>query len=198
VQADEIQVGTEFLRCAIARFEWQKALAERAVEQLGFDALRRRLDANTNSIAVIMKHVAGNLCSRWTDFLTTDGEKPDRHRDLEFLDEFETREELSQHWERGWARLLGTMRRLTPADLSRTVYIRGHAHTVIEAVLRTTDHVAYHAGQIVQLARHLAGDKWRTLSISPGMSAEYNRTNWGPVGQPPANDPADERTRANA
>lgn len=198
MQAGEAQVGTEFLRCAIARFEWQKALAERAIVQLDFDALRRRLDANTNSIAVIMKHVAGNLCSRWTDFLTTDGEKPDRHRDIEFLDEFETREELSQRWERGWARLLETMRGLTPADLSRTVYIRGHAHTVIEAVLRTTDHVGYHVGQIVQLARHLAGDRWTTLSIPPGMSAEYNRANWGAVGQPPADDPADKATRANA
>jgi hypothetical protein len=185
MQTAEMQVGKDFLRCVLARFEQQKALGDRAIAQLDFAALRRPLDANTNSIAVIMKHVAGNLLSRWTDFLTTDGEKPDRHRDAEFVDDFASRDELLQHWERGWVRLFETMRCLTPADLPKAVFIRGDAHTVIEAILRATDHNGYHVGQIVQLARHRAGDKWEALSVPRGQSEEYNRTAWGPVGRPP-------------
>src|SRR6185436_3413236 len=114
-----------FLLAAINAFEANKRLADRAVEQLPDEKLQLALDENTNSIAVIMKHVAGNLLSRWTDFLTTDGEKPERNRDGEFIDTFGSRAEIIAHWERGWARLIQTLKGLTPADLEKTVTIRG-------------------------------------------------------------------------
>jgi len=129
-----------------------------------------------NSPAVLVKHLAGNMRSRWTDFLTTDGEKPDRHRDTEFeLGEGDTREALMTRWEDGWARLLGALEGLGPDDLGRTVRIRGEPHTVLEAILRQTAHYAYHVGQIVQLARHAAGEGWRSLSIPRGGSEAFNR-----------------------
>src|SRR6187401_236312 len=127
----------EFLSAIINAFEANKRLADRAVEQVPDEKLHCALDANTNSIAVIMKHVAGNLLSRWTDFLTTDGEKPDRDRDSEFVDTFASRADLGAHWERGWNCLLDTLKRLQPDDCQKTVFIRGEPHSVPLALERS-------------------------------------------------------------
>jgi hypothetical protein len=174
---------TEFLASIINAFEANKGLADRAVEQLPDDTLHLALDKNTNSIAVIMKHVAGNLTSRWTDFLTTDGEKPWRNRDDEFIDTFRSRAEVLEFWERGWAVLLQTLKSLTPNDLERTVTIRGEPHSVPLALSRSLGHTCYHIGQIVQVARIHAGDNWNTLTIPRGASQQFNATHWGQPGK---------------
>src|SRR5688572_14789549 len=163
-----MNVPIEFLYAIINAFEANKRLADRAVEQLPDEKLHLALDKNTNSIAVIMKHVAGNLTSRWTDFLTTDGEKPWRNRDDEFIDTFRSRSDLLEFWERGWGVLLQTLKSLTPADLEKTLTIRGEPHSVPLALSRSLGHTCYHIGQIVQVARIHAGDKWNTLTIPRG------------------------------
>ena len=150
-----------------------KTLGERAIAQVSDDQLHTTLDAESNSIAVIVKHVAGNLRSRFTDFLTTDGEKPTRNRDAEFeMPERASRDELLQWWESGWAVTLETIDRLTPADLERTVHIRKEAFLVFEALNRLMTHAAYHVGQIVYLAKHFAGANWTTLSVPKNRSAD--------------------------
>jgi uncharacterized damage-inducible protein DinB len=174
---------TELTSAAINTFEANKRLAERAVEQLPDDKLRVALDENTNSIAVIMKHVAGNLMSRWTDFLTTDGEKPWRNRDDEFVDSFRSRAEIMETWERGWARLLDALKSLAPTDLDKTVLIRGEQHSVPLALARSLGHTCYHIGQIVQVARILGGKDWKTLTIPKGGSEQFNKANWGQPGK---------------
>src|SRR5215831_15425057 len=148
-----MDIAAKFLAAIMNAFEANKRLADRAVEQVPDDKLHTALDANTNSIAVIMKHVAGNLASRWTDFLTTDGEKPWRNRDGEFVDTFGSRAELLEFWERGWACLLKSLRTLKPEDLTKSVAIRGEPHSVPLAVERSLAHTCYHIGQIVQVAR---------------------------------------------
>src|SRR4051794_23401298 len=163
----------------INAFEANKRLADRAVEQMPDDKLHIAVDANTNAIAVIMTHVAGNLLSRWTEFLTTDGEKPWRNRDEEFVDTFTTRDELIAHWESGWQRLLDSLADLTPDDLGRTVTIRGEPHSVPLAIQRSLAHCAYHVGQILLIARILAGDHWTTITIPRGASANFNQKVWG-------------------
>jgi hypothetical protein len=172
-----------FLAAIINAFEANKRLADRAVEQVPDDKLHVALDDNTNSIAVIMKHVAGNLLSRWTDFLTTDGEKPWRSRDDEFIDRFANRAEVLEYWEHGWGTLLTTLNGLSPADLERTVTIRGEPHCVPLALARSLGHTCYHIGQIVQLARFHAGDDWTTLTIPKGGSAQFNQAHWGQPGK---------------
>ena len=157
--------GQLFLDATVETFQKQKELAEGAVVQLEFDRLRQPLDPSTNSIAVIMKHVAGNLISRWTDFLSTDGEKPNRNRDGEFIDAFASREQLLEHWERGWTVLFQTLSSLTPADLPKLITIRDKPHTVVLAIQRALGHTGYHVGQIVQTARVLAGDNWTVLTM---------------------------------
>ena len=141
------------------------------------------LDANTNSIAVIMKHVAGNLSSRWTDFLTADGEKPWRNRDDEFVDGFGSRAEILECWEHGWGCLHTTLNRLKAEDLEKTVLIRGEPHSVPLALERSLGHTCYHIGQIVQIARVHAGDDWNTLTIPRGGSRQFNSANWGQTGK---------------
>jgi hypothetical protein len=168
-----------FMLAIIDAFEANKRLADRAVEQIADDRLHLALDENTNSIAVIMKHIAGNLISRWTDFLTTDGEKPGRNRDDEFVDSFRSRAELLDYWERGWACLFTALQALRAEDYSKTVMIRGEPHTVPLALARSLGHTCYHIGQIVQVARIHAGEKWNTLTIPRGESEQYNRANWG-------------------
>ncbi|WP_339735637.1 DUF1572 family protein [uncultured Gimesia sp.] len=170
---------SQFISATINTFEANKKMAERAVEQVSDEGLHVALDDHTNSIAVIMKHVAGNLISRWTDFLTTDGEKPDRNRDEEFVDTFSERAELLAYWERGWTTLLESLKSLTADDLEKTVYIRGDAHTVPLAIQRSLGHTCYHVGQIVQVARVQAGDNWNTLTIPRGQSEEFNQKHWG-------------------
>ena len=173
----------EFMSATINAFEANKRLADRAVEQVPDDKLHAALDANTNSIAAIMKHVAGNLTSRWTDFLTTDGEKPWRNRDDEFVDSFGSRAELLELWERGWACLLKTLNSLKLEDLEKTVMIRGEPHSVPLALERSLGHTCYHVGQIVQVARIHAGEQWTTLTIPRGGSEHFNKAHWGQTGK---------------
>ena len=148
------------------QFETMKRLAEGALAQAGDDQLNVALDAESNSLAVIAKHMAGNLRSRFTDFLTTDGEKPDRNRDGEFeIAGPVARQMVMEDWERGWQVLFGALDGLTPADLRREVVIRGERHTVVQALNRQLTHHSYHVGQIVFLAKHLRSDRWKTLSL---------------------------------
>jgi len=178
-----MDLTAEFMSATINAFEANKRLADRAVEQVPDDKLRTALDAHTNSIAVIMKHVAGNLTSRWIDFLTTDGEKPGRNRDDEFVDSFSSRTELLDCWERGWGCLLKSLKSLTPDDFGKTVMIRGEPHTVPLALERSLGHTCYHIGQIVQVARVHAGQKWNTLTIPKGGSEQFNKASWGQTGK---------------
>ena len=143
--------------------------------QCSDEALFTILDTESNSIAIIVKHMAGNMRSRWTDFLTTDGEKPDRNRDTEFDEPPRTRTELMELWERGWKLLLSALEPLSDADLTRTITIRTEPHSVTQAINRQIAHYSYHVGQIVFLSRHFAGDKWQTLTIPKKKSAEFNK-----------------------
>jgi len=170
-----LQFTTSYVEDSRGVFRYYKKLAERAMEQLSDDQLFATMDADMNSIAVIVKHMAGNMRSRWTDFLTSDGEKPGRDRDAEFSDPPATREGLLQLWEDGWQCLLGTLESLSDADLGRTITIRGEAHSVMQAINRQVSHYSYHCGQIIFLAKHLAAGHWRVLSVPLGKSAEFNR-----------------------
>jgi uncharacterized damage-inducible protein DinB len=156
------------------RFAAYKEMAEKAFGQLADEQFHQPLDENTNSIAVIMKHMSGNLRSRFTDFLTGDGEKPQRNRDSEFIDDMRQRAAIIADWESGWKCLMDAMSKLSDDDLGKTVTIRGEPHTVIDALLRQLSHHAYHVGQIVQLARFLARDKWTVITIPRGGSKEFN------------------------
>ncbi len=159
-------VGTLYLRDVTERFKAHKKLGEKAIAQVYDSGLTRQLDAESNSIAVLVKHLAGNMRSRWTGFLTSDGEKPDRDRDGEFEAVAEVdRTQLLDMWDDGWARLFETLATLRPDDLTRTVIIRERQYSVVEAINIQLAHYAYHVGQIVQLARHLAGNSWKTLSV---------------------------------
>jgi hypothetical protein len=178
-----MNIAAEFMNAIINAFEANKRLADRAVEQLPDDKLHVALDENTDSVAVVMKHVAGNLISRWTDFLTMDGEKPGRNRDDEFVDSFSSRAELLDCWERGWACLLTTLKSLKPEDLGKTVLIREEPHSVPLALERSLGHSCYHIGQIVQLARIHAGENWKTLTIPRGGSEQFNKEKWGQSGK---------------
>jgi len=180
-----MSAATEFISATVDTLHKQKQTVDGAVAQTSDANLRAALSDDTNSIAVIMKHVAGNLISRWTDFLTTDGEKPWRDRDDEFRDTFTSRAELLDYWDRGWQCMSDALAGLTAADLSRTVQIRGEPHSVPLAISRSLGHTCYHAGQIVQIARVHAGENWQTLSIPRGGSQDYNRVNWGPGSRPP-------------
>ena len=180
--ADANLSGAAFLVEVLEVLRAQKKLADRAIAQVSDANLRIALDPNTNSIAIVMKHMAGNMLSRWTDFLTSDGEKPWRNRDREFIDDPPTksRQEIIAQWERGWKTLFETVESLTPDHLTKSIKIRGEAQSVIKAILRQIDHYGYHIGQIVLIARILAQDNWTTLSIPRGGSEEYNRRKWVP------------------
>lgn len=164
-----------YLDDALASFRAYKKLAERALAQIKDEEYFVTLDAESNSIAVIMKHMAGNMISRWTDFLTTDGEKPDRNRDLEFVIENQpSTAEVFAHWEQGWSCLLNALESLQPADLDKEVFIRGKAHSVVQAINRQMTHYAYHVGQIVFLAKHIRSAEWTSLSVPRNRSASFN------------------------
>jgi len=165
---------TSYVEDSLAVFRHYKNLAERAMGQVTDDRLAAVLDGEMNSMAVIVKHMAGNLRSRWTDFLTSDGEKPDRDRDSEFVDPPSTREALLAVWEAGWHRLFTALEALSEADLSRTVMIRGEAHSVMQAINRQVAHNSYHCGQIVLLAKHFNRQEWQSLTVPRGQSAEFN------------------------
>lgn len=165
-----------FLESAIAEFRQLKRLSERAMAQLDDAQFFAQIDAESNSVAIIVKHVAGNLRSRWTDFLTSDGEKPDRNRDGEFiLDSAATREALMQAWERNWQLLFDALNPLKPEDAMRQVVIRHEPHTVIQAVHRQMLHYAQHVGQIIFLAKHLKAGDWKTLSVPRGQSEQLKQ-----------------------
>lgn len=174
-----IECAEEFITSAAQVFASSKASADKAIVQVDDERLRTSLDPETNSIAVIMKHVSGNLISRWTDFLTTDGEKPWRERDNEFVDAFENRQEILDYWDRGWSCLNEALEALMPEDLQKTVEIRGQPHSVPLAIQRSLAHTAYHCGQIIMIARIVAGDKWDTITIPRGGSAAMNERVWG-------------------
>jgi hypothetical protein len=166
--------AVHYLDEAHRQMRGHKRLAEGAMAQLKDEELFGTLDPESNSIAVIVKHMAGNMRSRFTDFLTSDGEKPDRYRDQEFeLSSATTRADLTKWWEEGWARVFEAIESLKPEDLMRTVTIRGEPHTVLQAVNRQVAHYAYHTGQIVFLAKHFRSGKWRSLSIPRGKSEEF-------------------------
>jgi len=150
-----------------ARFRADKGMIEKAIGQLTDEELHKRPAPSFNSIAVIMQHIAGNLISRWTDFLTTDGEKPDRNREGEFDDVTRSRGDLMQRWERGFSVLFDSLDSLTDADLAKTVYIRREAHSVPKAIIRSVDHVAYHTGQILFIARLVHSGEWDYITMKP-------------------------------
>lgn len=168
------QFTTSYVEDSIAVFRKYKKMAENAMAQLSETQLSATLDSDMNSVAQLVKHISGNMVSRWTDFLTTDGEKPDRDRDSEFNTPPATRAELLAQWERGWQCLFAALEPLTDADLSRTVTIRGEAHSVMQAINRQMAHYAGHIGQIVFLAKHLSGPEWKALTIPKGKSAQFN------------------------
>jgi hypothetical protein len=170
-----LKFTTSYIEDALAIFRQYKLLGERAMRQVSDEQLFDPLDAESNSIAIIVKHMTGNMRSRWTDFLTTDGEKPSRNRDSEFVDPPATREALMHEWDDGWAYVFGAIEPLTDADLGRTVMIRGEAHSVIQAINRQLAHYPQHVGQIILLAKHYAGERWQTLSVAKNKSVEFNR-----------------------
>ena len=170
-----INSDSPILEAVLDEFQKIKKLADKSIAQLSDDQLHATLDDEANSVAILMRHMAGNMRSRWVDFLTSDGEKPDRMRDREFEDPRQTREELIAEWEHGWKCVFDALTPLTDADLQRTVVIRGEPHSVYKAVSRQVAHYSGHAYQILLLAKHLCGPGWKTLSIPRGQSEEFNR-----------------------
>jgi hypothetical protein len=168
-------LAEHYIENATAEFRGLKRLADKAAAQVSDEEFFRAIDPESNSIALIMKHLAGNMRSRWTDFLTSDGEKPDRRRDSEFLIEGEDRPAIEEKWEAGWQALFDALAQLEPEDLMRHVQIRREPHTVVEAVNRQLTHYGEHVGQIVFLAKHLKSADWKSLSIPRGMSEAFNR-----------------------
>ena len=169
-------LAAHFLEDALAVFRKYKKLAEDAIAQLDDKEFFATIDAEANSVAVIIKHMAGNMRSRWSDFLTTDGEKATRDREAEFRIEPETtRAEVLRWWEEGWGYVFAAIEPLVPADLERTVTIRSEPHTVLKAINRQLTHYAYHTGQIVLLAKHFKSENWKSLSIARGQSEVFNQ-----------------------
>ncbi len=168
-------IAQNFLTDAIQSFREYKKLADKAMVQVTEEEFFLQIDNESNSIAIIIKHIVGNMFSRWTDFLTTDGEKPDRHRDMEFvmLDGV-TKDELLQRWEEGWQCLFNALEPLKAEDLALKVCIRGQEHTVVEAIIRQLMHYSLHIGQINFLAKHFRGNEWETLSVPKNKSTEFN------------------------
>jgi Protein of unknown function (DUF1572) len=163
------------IKACLLELRKHKALADKALAQIDDAALFHRLNDQQNSIAVIMRHMAGNMISRWTDFRTTDGEKPNRNRDEEFADRRVSRSELTQIWETGWATTFAAIESIRPDELNHTLTIRGEPHTYVLAIVRQATHYAYHVGQILLLAKHFRGEGWKYLTVAPGKSQDYNR-----------------------
>lgn len=170
-----LQFTTSYLEDSLSLFRYYKNLAERAIGQVPDEHLLTVLDEEMNSIATIVKHLSGSIRSRWTDFLTSDGEKPDRNRDMEFVEPPSNRAALLSIWEDAWKRLFTTVESLSAEDLPRTITIRGEAHSVLQAINRQLTHCTYHCGQIVLLAKHFQGKQWQSLTVPRGKSEDFNR-----------------------
>lgn len=168
-------MSSPILETSLSELRQVKRLAEKAIAQLDDAALWARIDPESNSVAVVMRHMAGNMRSRWTDFRTTDGEKPDRNRDQEFEDVAPDRAALMAEWEDGWQRLFAALASITDADLGETIYIREEPHTIFKALVRQIAHYAGHTYQILALAKHLKGSQWTTLSVPRGQSEAFNQ-----------------------
>jgi hypothetical protein len=165
-----------YLNDAISSFRAYKKLAEKALDQLKDDEYFVVLDAEANSVAAIMKHIAGNMLSRWTNFLTSDGEKPNRNRDMEFVIAPEaTKDDIRAYWDRGWQCLFNALEPLQEEDFDKKVLIRGEEHTIVQAINRQLTHYAYHIGQMAFLAKHFRSAEWQSLSIPRNRSAEFNQ-----------------------
>lgn len=169
------EFSTFYMEDSLSLFRYYKKLAEGAMEQVSDEQLFTALDEEMNSIAIIAKHMAGNMRSRWTDFLTSDGEKPDRNRDTEFAAPPQTRKELMNIWNQGWERVFEALEPLSDSDLDRKVLIRNEPHSVMQAINRQIAHYSYHCGQIVFLAKHFKGTEWKSLSVPRNKSAEFNQ-----------------------
>jgi len=170
-----LELTTSYLRDSLTLFRYYKKLTERAMEQVTDEQLFAVLDGEMNSIAIIVKHLVGNMRSRWTDFLISDGEKPDRKRDTEFENPPATRAELMRLWDEGWNYVFTALEPMSDADLGRRVEIRGEPHSVMQAINRQIAHYAYHCGQIVFLAKHLQAKQWKPLTVPRGKSEEFNQ-----------------------
>ncbi len=169
----------DYLSSVIKEFRRYKSLGEKAMGQVPDEALHWQYNEESNSIATTVKHLSGNMLSRWTNFLTTDGEKEWRQRDVEFEADLASREKILERWEEGWACLFVALESLEEADLEREIHIRAEAHSVMEAINRQLAHYPYHIGQIVYLARMQAGKDWKSLTIPKNMSEEFNREKFG-------------------
>jgi uncharacterized damage-inducible protein DinB len=169
-----IEFTTSYVADSLSLLRYYKKLGEQAMAQCSDDALTAALDSESNSIAIIVKHMAGNMRSRWTDFLTSDGEKPDRDRESEFNAPPQTRAEILVMWEASWKVVFEALTPLTDSDLSHEIRIRGERHSVMQAINRQIAHYAYHIGQIVYVAKHLASDHWTSLTVPRGKSADFN------------------------
>ncbi len=168
-----MKVGNEYLKVVQKRFRSIKELGDKTIRQLSEEDIHWTLNETSNSIAVIVKHLSGNMVSRWTDFLISDGEKPNRNRDQEFINDISSKQEMISIWEKGWSVLFEAIDALAERDLLKTVYIRGERHTVIEAIERQMAHYAYHIGQIVYVGKQIKNKRWNSLSIPKGKSEEY-------------------------
>lgn len=167
--------STSYIEDSLSLFHYYKKLGEGAMEQASDEQLFATLDGEMNSIAIIVKHIAGNMRSRWTDFLTSDGEKPDRNRDTEFIEPPDTRADLMRVWNDGWQRVFAALEPLSDSDLERKVTIRGEPHSVMQAINRQMGHYVYHIGQIVFLAKHFKASEWKSLSVPRNKSADFNK-----------------------
>ncbi len=174
-----MDLGQDLLTSYQKQFAYYRALGQRAMDQLSFEELLRDDEAHSNSIAVIVKHLGGNMKSRWTEFLTTDGEKSWRNREMEFVADFGDRSDLQNAWDEGWSILERAIHALDPDQLTAIVYIRNEGHTVVEAINRQLAHYGYHVGQIVLLAKQIRGENWLSLSIPRGDSQAYNAEKFG-------------------
>ena len=168
-----MNLSNEYLKIVQERFESVKNLGDKTISQLSEEDIHWKLNQASNSIAIITKHLSGNMLSRWSDFLTSDGEKSSRNRDHEFEDDISSKQEMITSWEEGWSSLLTTLNGLENQDLLKNITIRGEKHTVLEAIERQMAHYAYHVGQIVYIGKQLKDENWETLSIPKGKSEEY-------------------------
>jgi hypothetical protein len=172
-------MNEDFLRSAKRQFNYYKSLGDKTFEQLEEIDFYFRPNEDSNSVAIIIRHLYGNMLSRWTDFLTSDGEKPNRNRDQEFEEQNLSKKELIDLWNKGWECLLSTLDSLAPGDLSRTIYIRAEAHTALEAINRQLAHYPYHVGQIVFIGKWIRSENWKSLSIPKNGSKEFNAGKFG-------------------